>query len=198
MPSLQHRAILGDAILSLARLFERRGVDTFHADEHTIDPGAPGLVDESPNLVRHRVDLRDDLDRQAFYFAHSDQPVENRLPVSVAGEVIVRDEEVVYALREIGAHELFDIVRAAHARFAPLDIDDRAKAAQERTAAAGIEARANAAGATDDIDRQIGDGGAFQARQIVHKVVERFQFTAIRGSQEVIESSFRLARAQGE
>ena len=77
MPRLQHRSILGNPILTFARFLQRFGIDAFHADENAIDAGAARLLDEAADLVRHRVDLRDDLDRQAFLFAHLDQPVED-------------------------------------------------------------------------------------------------------------------------
>ena len=115
MPRLQHRAIFGNAILSLARLLERRGVYAFHADEDAIDSGTTGLVDETLDLVRHRIDLRDDLDRQPLLFPHPDQPVEDRLPALIASEIVVGDEKVVHALRDIRADQSLDVIGAAHA-----------------------------------------------------------------------------------
>ena len=115
MPRLQHRAIFGNAILSLARLLERHGIYAFHADEDAVDSGTTGLVDETLDLVRHRIDLRDDLDREAFVFAHPDQPIEDRFPLAVARQVIVRDEKVVHALRDIRADQSLDVIGAAHA-----------------------------------------------------------------------------------
>ncbi len=63
------------------------------------------------------------------------------LPVAVAGEIVVGDEEVVDALREVLAHQRLDIVGRAAARLAALHVDDGAERALERAAAAGIEAR---------------------------------------------------------
>ena len=156
VPRLQHRAVLGDLVLAFPRILERIGIDALQADEHAIDARPAGLFDEARNLVAHRVDLRDDPDAQAFLFAHLDQPVEDRLPVLVARQVVVGDEEVVHALREIGAHDALDVVGAARARLASLDVDDRAEAAQKGAAAPGVEARAQTAGAANDVDREVG------------------------------------------
>ena len=51
--------------------------------------------------------------RQAFLLAQRDQAVEDRFPVLVAGEVVVGDEELVHALREVGADDALDVVGAA-------------------------------------------------------------------------------------
>ena len=40
-----------------------------------------------------------------------DEPVEHRLPVPVAGEVVVRDEEVRDALGEVVAHDALHVLR---------------------------------------------------------------------------------------
>ena len=75
--------------------------------------------------------------------AHLDQAVEDRLPVPVAGEIVVGDEEAVDALGQVDAHHPLDVVGVAPARLAPLHVDDRAEAALERAAAPGVEARAS-------------------------------------------------------
>ena len=62
-------------------------------------------------------------------------------PILVAGEIVVGDEEAVDALGDVAADDLLDVVGAAPPRFASLHVDDRAEAALEGAAAAGIEAR---------------------------------------------------------
>ena len=180
------------------RLLQRFRVDALQADEHAIDAGPAGLLDEARDLVAHRVDLRDDLDAQALLLAHRDQAVEDRFPVLVAREVVVGDEEVVHALREVGADDALDVVGAARARLAPLHVDDGAEAAQERAAAPGVEARAQTAGAANDVDRQVRRRRALQARQIVHEVVERLELVAIGRAQQVVQPPFGFSGEQGD
>ena len=79
--------------------------------------------------------------------AQLDDAVEDDLPILVAGEIVVGDEEAVDALRPVLAQDLLDIIRRAAPRLAPLHIDDGAEGALERAAAAGIEARHVADGA---------------------------------------------------
>ena len=50
-----------------------------------------------------RIDLHEELEAQPFLLAQLDQAVEDRLPVLVAGQVVVGDEELVDALRQVGA-----------------------------------------------------------------------------------------------
>ena len=71
--------------------------------------------------------------------AQMDQAVEDRLPILVAGEIVVGDEEFRDALGPVGAHQRLDVIRRAIARLAALDVDDGAERALIRTAATGIE-----------------------------------------------------------
>ena len=107
--------------------------------------------------------------------AHLDQPVEDRLPIAVAREIVVGDEEAEDALGEVGAHQALDIVGVAPARLAPLHIDDRAKAALERAAAPGIEGADRLAIAPHDVERQKRRHLLLQPGQIVHEVVDRLE-----------------------
>jgi hypothetical protein len=64
------------------------------------------LLDEVRDLVAQRIDLDDEADDgMLLVFAQLDQPVEDRFPVLVAGEIVVGDEEARDALRDIGAHD---------------------------------------------------------------------------------------------
>src|SRR5215831_2316643 len=98
MPCLQHRAIFSDAILTLPRLLQCFGVDALDANEHAIYPGLGPLFNEAADLVCRRIDLSDYPERKALVLSHSDQPVENRFPGLVTGEVVVGDEKIVHAL----------------------------------------------------------------------------------------------------
>ncbi len=66
VPCLQHGAVFGDLILAFLRALERVGVDVLQTDEHAIDARAAGLLDEAAHLVRHGVDLRDDVECAAL------------------------------------------------------------------------------------------------------------------------------------
>ena len=147
LPRQQHLAIFGDAVLLLLGADEIGRIDVFQADEHAPDAGARRLLDEMRNAVAERVDLDDEGAIAAPDLAQKDQPVEDRLPILVAGEIVVGDEEAVDALGEIGAHDRFDVVGAAVARFAALHVDDGAERALERAAAPGVETGDGAAGA---------------------------------------------------
>jgi hypothetical protein len=84
---------------------ERFRIDVFKPDERGGAARARGLLDEAGNAVAERVDLQDETDREAVHLAQLDHAVEDRLPVLVAREIIVRDEEAPDALREIGADD---------------------------------------------------------------------------------------------
>ena len=79
--------------------------------------------------MAERVNLQKKSDLEAFLFAQLDQAIEDRLPVAVAREIVVGDEEARDVLFGIGAHDAFDIVGRAVARLAALHIDDGAEAA---------------------------------------------------------------------
>ncbi len=155
-------------------------------------PGARRLLDEATDLVHRRVDLGHHVDPLALDFAHVDQAIEDRLPVLVARQVVVGDEEVVHALGEVGAHQPLDIVGVARARLASLDVDDRAEAAHERAAAAGVEARPHTRGPRHDLGGEVRRRHALQPREVAHVVVERLQLAAIGGLQQFVEASLRF------
>src|SRR5262249_56481030 len=128
----------GDPVLSLLRSLERVGIDVLQANKDPIHSRASGLFDEAADLVAHGVDLRDDVDALLFLLSHPDQPVEDRLPVLVACEVVVGDEEIVDALRQIGPHDALDVIRPTATRLVTLHVDDGTEAAMEGAAAPRI------------------------------------------------------------
>src|SRR5215813_14560474 len=154
MPCLQHRAILGDAVLALARIFERIRIDVLQTDEYAVDTSAGSLLNKTADLVRHGVHLGDHVDLQAFFFAHFDQTIEYCLPGLVTREIVVGDEELVHALGDVGTHQPFDVVRAARPRLASLYIDNRAEAAEKGAPPSRIEARAPDNGRAHDAHRE--------------------------------------------
>ena len=105
LPGLQHGAVVGDAVLLLLGGEQAVGVDVLQADEHARHAGAPGLLDEARDLVAQRVHLDRELDVEALAPRAADQAVEERLPVPVAREVVVGDEEAVDALRHVLADD---------------------------------------------------------------------------------------------
>ena len=147
------------------------------------------------NLMAERVDLDAEADVQAVLFAQLDDPVEDRFPVLVAGEIVVGDEEAVDALLIIHAQDLLDAVGRAIARLASLHVDDGAERALKRATAAGVEARHVADGALDEVDRQERRrGNLADVRQMLHVVVERLELAA-RGIQyDFIEAFLGFAR----
>ena len=78
--------------------------------------------------------------RNLVDLAQLDETIEDRLPFPIAGKIVVGEEETGNALLPVFADDVLDIVGAARARLAALDIDDGAERALIRTAAARIEA----------------------------------------------------------
>jgi hypothetical protein len=143
--------------------------------------------------VAERIDLDHQAERNAVDFAQFDEPVEDRLPFSVAGEIIVGQEEAGNSFRPVFANDVLDVVGRARARFAALDIDDGAERALVRAAAAGIEARIGAGGALDILDWQKRARLSRHIDQIVGEVVVRLEAAAGRFLQQRFKPAFRLA-----
>ena len=110
LPGQQHLAILGDLVLALLRRGEIVRIDVLQTDEHARDAGPLRLLHEVRNLVAQRVDLDHQAERDSVLLAQLDQAVEDRLPLLVAREIVVGDEEFVDALRPVEAHETLDVV----------------------------------------------------------------------------------------
>ena len=138
-PRQQHFAVFGDLVLRLFDRLEIVGIDILETDEHARHAGALALLDEVRDLVAERVDLDHQAERNLVDFAQLDQPIEDRLPLSVAGKIIVGEEEARNAFRPVLADDVLDVVGRARARFAALDIDDGAERTLIRAAAPGIE-----------------------------------------------------------
>src|SRR5262249_2578857 len=96
------------------------------------------LLDKALGLVAERIGLDEELELDALG-AELDHPVEDELPVLVAGKIVVGDEQAPDAARPVLAEERLDVVGRAPARFPALPVDDRAERTLVRAAAAGIE-----------------------------------------------------------
>jgi hypothetical protein len=87
------------------------------------------------------VDLDDQRHLDALVLLELDEPVEELLPVLVAGHVVVGDEERRDALAVVLADDGFEVVGVAEPALAALHVDDGAERALERAAASEVEAR---------------------------------------------------------
>ncbi len=197
-PGEEHPAVFVHPVLLLLGLQQIVGVDVFEPDKDPLAAGTRRLLDEVGNAVAEGVDLDDELQTEPFALAHLDEAVENRLPVPVAREIIVGNEEAEHALSEVGAHQPFDIIGVAPARLATLHIDDRAKAALERAAAPGVEGADRLAIAPHDVERQKRRHLLLQPGQIVHVVVDRREPAGQRIGEDSGEPPFGFAGKQAD
>ena len=179
-------------------LFRLAGVDVLEPDEHPLDPRALRLGEEARDAVAEGVHLEGEAEVQAVPLAELDQPVEDRAPVLVAGEVVVGDEEPLDPLVEVRAHDALHVVRIPEARLAALHVDDRAEAALERAPTSSVEARLGTHRPTDPARLQDRGGGPLDRRQVAPVVVEDFQPTIERIAQDPVQAALRLSGEQGD
>src|SRR4029077_4024357 len=196
-PLLQHDPIFPDLVLPLLGALKRLRIDVLESDEDLVAARPRRLLDEAWDLVAERVDLKDQLDRDALVFPKIDQAIEDRFPVAVPSEIVVGDEIVVDALRVIGAHDRLDVIGAPVARLAALDIDDRAEAALEWTAAAGVEARMMADDPPHNFLRQHRDRSRLHARHVIEVIGGGLRLVGVNVTEEIGNPALALARVQG-
>ena len=146
--------------------------------------------------MAQRVHLQQQADLEAFVLAQLDQPVEDRLPVLVAREVVVGDEELGDALLGVGADDLLDVVRRAIARLAALHVDDGAERALERAAAPGIEAGVAPVHPRHHVARQDRQRGGRHLGHVGEIVVGRFRGSGGDVAQQVGHAAFAFAGEQ--
>ena len=158
-PRLQHLAIFPDLVLALLGAHPATQVDVLEADEDGVAARPRRLLDEARILWQSVSTWRMSLILKPFSRA-ADEAVEDRLPVAVAGEIVVGDEKAGDALGGVGAHDRLDVVGGTVAGLAPLDVDDGAEAALERAAAAGVEAGVVPGDPGHDVARQHGIAAA--------------------------------------
>ena len=196
-PGLQHHSVFPDLVLPLLRALEQFGIDALEPDEDLVAAGPRRLLDEARNPMAESVDLKDELDRNALVGSQIDQPVEDRLPVAVAGEIVVGDEIVVDALGEVGAHNRLDVVGGAEARLAPLHVDDGAETALKRAAAPGVEAGVMTDDPPDHFLGQHGYRRGLHAGHVMEVVVEGLRLAGVDVAEKIRHPPLALARVEG-
>ena len=174
------------------------GIDVLQPDEDAGDAGALGLGDEIRDFVAQRVDLDQEAHVHAVFLAQFDDAVEDRLPVLVAGEIVVGNEEAVDAVVVVLAQDALDVVRRAPPRFPALHIDDGAERALERAAAPGVEGGHVADGLAHRIAGEKRRHRVFQRRQIVDVIVHRLEQAFGGIAQDLVHAPFRLAGKQSD
>jgi hypothetical protein len=188
----QEPAVLGDLVLALLGAEEVLRVDVLEAEERGLDPGERAFLDEARDAVAQGIDLNREAEREAFDPAQIDQPIEDRLPILVAGEIVVGDEEFAKSLGVVRSNDFFDIVGRAAPGFPALHVDDGAERALVGAAPAGVEACGVPKRAADHVRGQYRTRDALYPRQVVHMVVEGPERADIGVLQHPFEPSFRL------
>jgi hypothetical protein len=148
--------------------------------------------------VAQRVDLNHQAKRDPTFVPEFDQAIEDRLPLLVAGKIIVGDEELVNAVRPVKPHEMLHVIRRAVARLAALHVDDCAERALVRAASARVETRAEAERPCHIPFREERHGRPLQTRQVLHEVVHRCEPTLGRIAQHHVEPALGLTREHGD
>ena len=138
--------------------------------------------------MAQRVDLDGETDLQALVLAQFDQPVEEGLPISISGKVVVGDKEPSDVLSQILADYLLQIVRRPESAFASLDIDDRAERALIRAATSEVDGRDRPGVAPHMFLRTQRYRLIGQIGQVRHMIVERLQFALPSVDQDFIEA----------
>ena len=143
--------------------------------------------------MAERVDLQEQPDLEAILLPELDQPVEDRLPVLVAGEIVVGDEKARDALRGVRTHDALNVIRRAVARLSPLHVDDGAKAALERASPSRVEARVMTGDAGDDLAGQDRKRGRLHAGHVVQIIVDRLRRPCVDVFEQVANAPLALA-----
>src|SRR5215469_17307970 len=196
LPGQQHLAVFGDLVLALLGAEQAVGIDVLQPDEDPLHPGPRAFLDKIRDAVAEGIDLDEEIELEPFLLAKRDEAIHDRLPILVAGEIVVGDEEAVDALGDIRPDDRLDILGRAPARLPPLNVDDRAEGALIRAAAPGIEAGNGAGSAPDAHGGQHRHRHALERRQVVHEIVERLQLPLDRIAQHLLQPA--LLRLAGE
>ena len=163
LPSLEHDTVFGDRVLPLLGGRQVRRIEGLQTDEHSVDPRLARLSDEVRDLVAESVNLDDESQFQSLALPQAYDPVEDRLPVLVTGEVVVRDEELLHPFGVVETNDALDIICGPEPGFSTVDVDDRAEAALERTTAPSVETRPRGHAAAS---RGFGNDGTDGTRQV--------------------------------
>src|SRR5580693_2049164 len=108
LPGEQHFAIFPDLVLPLLRAHQRRRIDVLKPDEDGVAARARGFLNEVRDLVAERIDLEQEPDPKTLILPQLDQAIKDRLPVAVAGEIVIRNEEARDALCSVRPHDRLD------------------------------------------------------------------------------------------
>ena len=101
MPSLEHRTIFGDPILTLGGALEAVRIDVLEPNEHLFAPGEGSFLNETRNFMSKRVDLDREVDFELLPAPQCDDAVENLFPIAIAREIVVAQKERLGSLREV-------------------------------------------------------------------------------------------------
>ena len=176
LPGEQHLAIFRDLVLTFLGHRKIVGIDVLQSDEHPGYACSFGLRDEARDFVAKRIDLDHQTDWDAINLAKLDEAVEDRLPVPVAGKIIVGDEELVDPLRPIEAQQVFNVIGRTMARRAALHVDDRAKRALVRAPTSGVKTSAQSERTRHKPFWKEGCGRTLKRRKIIYEVVNWREF----------------------
>src|ERR1035441_6668929 len=195
MPCPNAGAVFLHSILSLARGLEIPGIEALHPNEDSTAAGADRLIDKAGDRMGGDVRLDDELDRNAFVFAQSDESVEDLFPGRVSGEIVVGEEIQIDAGVPVC---LSDCLRYALggpvAALAPLDVDDGAERAVEGTATAAVDGavvRMNVLCRELLVFNRTGRIG--QIGKIVQEPIDRFELPVVRILEQVRPAMLHLA-----
>jgi hypothetical protein len=133
---------------------------------------------------------------QPLRLAQVDEAVEKILPVPVAGEIVVGDEEGLDALGEVLAHDRLEVVGGAEAALAALDVDDRAETALEGAAAAQVEAGPVLRVAADRIGRKDRHRRAGEVGKVLEVIIDGLERAVPGVAEHLVEPP--LLRFPGE
>src|SRR5689334_14757163 len=95
LPRKKHLAVIGYFILAFLGPQQAVRIDILEADEDPFDPRTSRLGNKIRQFMAERIDLDDKADLEALTFAQLDQLIEDRFPVLIPGEIVVRDKETI-------------------------------------------------------------------------------------------------------
>ena len=174
-PGLKHGPIVRDPVLPLLRAEQTIGIDVFEADKDARDACALRLLDEAWDLMAERIHLDDELDLDSLLLAQRDQAIEERFPIAIAREIVVREEKALDALGVVFPDDGFEVVGRAGAALASLNVDNGAERALVGAPPPQIHTRRYAYRSSHRLQRQDRHGLFGHVRQIGHEIVERLQ-----------------------
>jgi len=123
----------------LPRRFKVPGIHALHAYEHVCAARGLRLLDKILYLVGKDIHLDHEIDFDPLFSTQTDQHVQDRFPVLVPGEIIVRKEIVINARLVVFPQCLPDHLRVAAPHLATVHVDNRAETTIEWTASPTVD-----------------------------------------------------------